>query len=34
MKLMRFQALSLKVLALREMVREGLDYQGHLVGYT
>ena len=32
--MMRFQVLSLKVLALREVVREGLDYKGHLVGYT
>ena len=31
---MRFQVLSLKVLALRELVREGLDYKEHLVGYT
>ena len=34
MKLMRFQVLSLKVLALREVVREGLDYKEHLVSYT
>ena len=34
MKLMRFQVLSLKVLALREVVRERLDCKGHLVGYT
>ena len=31
---MRFQVLTLKVLALREVVRERLDYKGHLVGYT
>ena len=31
---MRFQVLSLKVLALREVVRERLDCKGHLVGYT
>ena len=32
--MMRFQVLSLKVLALREVVREGLDYKEHLVVYT
>ena len=31
---MRFQVLPLKVLALREVVRERLDYKEHLVGYT